>query len=111
MFKAEDYILSKPGAVEDYPFGDGAAVFKVGGKMFALTSPPGNPASMNLKCDPTLAKALRQKFAAISPGYHMNKEHWNTVKLDGTVPEAELRKQIDHSYDLVVASLPKSQRP
>lgn len=111
MFSVEDYVLSKPFTIEDYPFGPEAAVFKVGGKMFALTVPPGNPSRVNLKCDPTLAIALRQRFKGITPGYHMNKQHWNTVELDGSVPEDEIKKMVDHSYDLVVASLPKSKRP
>lgn len=103
----EEYCLSLPGAIEDYPFGETAAVFKVGGKMFALTSPAGGPTSINLKCEPTLAIQLRQTYPAITPGYHMNKVHWNTVALDGTVPEDQIRKMIDHSYGLVV---PKSKR-
>lgn len=111
LIDVEEYCLGELGAVEDYPFGDDAAVFKVGGKMFALTSPPGKPTSINLKCDPTLAIVLRQTYPAITPGYHMNKQHWNTVKLDGSVPDDEIKKQIDHSYDLVVASLPKARRP
>ncbi len=97
----EEYCLAKPGAIEDYPFGDGAAVFKVNGKMFALTQPPGNPERINLKCDPELAISLRQAHPAVTPGYHMNKRHWNTVSLDGSLPGAEIRRQIDHSYELV----------
>lgn len=102
MIDVEAYCLSLPGATEDYPFGDGAAVFKVGGKMFALTQPPGQPTRINLKCDPVLAIALRQKYASVQPGYHMNKKHWNTIQLDGSLPDNEVRQQIDHSYGLVV---------
>lgn len=97
----EEYCLSLPAVVEDYPFGDGVAVFKVGGKMFALTNPAGKPTSINLKCDPTLAISLRQTYPAITPGYHMNKTHWNTVQLNGSVPEDELKRWIQHSYELV----------
>jgi len=100
---------AKPGSVEDYPFGDGVAVFKVAGRMFALVSsdPPG---SVSLKCDPGLADGLRARYAAITPGYHLNKRHWNTVELDGSVPDEELLEQVDHSYDLVVARLTRAQR-
>jgi predicted DNA-binding protein (MmcQ/YjbR family) len=97
-----EYLLSKPGAVEDYPFGDGVTVFKVKNKMFALASPAQNPVSLNLKCDPTLAIHYRQTYPeAVTPGYHMNKTHWNTVLLDGQVPEAEIMRMIDHSYELI----------
>lgn len=105
----EKYCLELPGAVEDYPFGDGAAVFKVGGKMFALTQPPGKPKTINLKCEPTLAISLRQKYNSVIPGYHMNKQHWNTVELGGDVPADELKRMIDHSYELVAPK--KKARP
>lgn len=98
------------GAVEDYPFGDEVAVFKVGGKMFALVSLGGERGSVNLKCDPEWAVELRSRYEAVRPGYHQNKRHWNTVELDGTVEDAELREMIDHSYRLVVSRLPQSQR-
>ncbi len=106
----EAYCLRKLAAVEDYPFGPDAAVFKVGNKIFALTSPPGSPTNINLKCEPTLAIALRQKHAAITPGYHMNKVHWNSVALDGSVPTAEVERMVDMSYELVVGSLPRPAR-
>ena len=99
-----------PGAVEDYPFGDGVAVFKVGGRMFALVPLEGSPASVNLKCDPHFALELRDRFAAVRPGYHQNKRHWNTVDLDGSIDDDDLREMIDHSYDLVVAKLPQAMR-
>jgi predicted DNA-binding protein (MmcQ/YjbR family) len=101
---------AKPGSAEDYPFGDEVAVFKVAGRMFALVSLGSPPGSVSLKCDPDLAPALRDRYAAITPGYHLNKRHWNTVELDGSVPGDELLDLIDHSYDLVVARLPKAQR-
>ena len=99
-----------PGAVEDYPFGDDVAVFKIGGKMFALVMLAGEPGSVNLKCDPDWALELRATHAAVRPGYHANKRHWNTVELDGTVDDAELREMIDHSYELVISGLSRGQR-
>lgn len=102
--------VGKPGATEDYPFGDSVAVFKVGGRMFALVPLGPSPGTVSLKCDPVLAETLRARYPAITPGYHLNKRHWNTVQLDGTVPDEEVIDLIDHSYDLVVARLPRSQR-
>ncbi len=102
---------AKPGSVEYYPFGDEVAVFKVVEKMFALVSlDVEGPGSVSLKCDPDLALTLRDRYAAITPGYHLNKRHWNTVGLDGSVPADELMEQIDASYDLVVASLTRAKR-
>jgi predicted DNA-binding protein (MmcQ/YjbR family) len=101
---------AEPGSAEDYPFGDGAAVFKVAGRMFALVSLGPPPGSVSLKCDPRLAEDLRARYTAITPGYHLNKRHWNTVELDDSVPDEELLDLLDHSYDLVVASLTKAQR-
>lgn len=100
-----------PGAVEDYPFGDGVAVFKIGGRMFALVPLAAEPAGMTVKCDPELALALRATYAAVRPGYHTNKRHWNTVALDGSIPDDELREMVAHSYELVVAKLPRRERP
>jgi predicted DNA-binding protein (MmcQ/YjbR family) len=105
-----DVCASMPGAVEDYPFGDGVAVFKVGGRMFALVPLEGDPVTVNLKCDPDLALALRAQYAAVRPGYHQNKRHWNTVELDGSIEDDELREMIDHSYELVVDGLPRAER-
>jgi predicted DNA-binding protein (MmcQ/YjbR family) len=99
-----------PEVTEEYPFGDGVAVFKVVGKMFALV-PVDGALTMTLKCDPELAIWLRQKYAAVVPGYHTNKKHWNTVVVDGSIPDDELREMIDHSWDCVVAGLPKGKRP
>jgi predicted DNA-binding protein (MmcQ/YjbR family) len=98
------------GAVEDYPFGDEVTVFKVGGKMFALVMLEGEPGRVNLKCDPDLAIELRARFPAVTPGYHMSKRHWNTVELDGSIDDDELREMIDHSYDLVLGTLPRRVR-
>lgn len=107
---AIEHFLSKPRAEETTPFGPDVLVYKVAGKMFALASPDDFPSRINLKCDPDRAVALREEHPAILPGYHMNKRHWNTVVLDGSVPSRLLRELIDHSYNLVVASLPKSLR-
>ena len=104
------YCADLPGAIEDYPFGDGVAVFKVGGRMFALVSLEGSPGFVNLKCDPELALHWRARFAAVRPGYHANKRHWNTVDLDGSLDDGELPEMIDHSYQLIVDGLPRAER-
>lgn len=104
------FILSFPGAEETTPFGPEVLVYKVAGKMFALAVPDDFPARLNLKCDPERAVDLRDRYEGITPGYHMNKRHWNTVLLDGSVPGDLLRELIRHSYELVVASLPKAKR-
>lgn len=105
-----EQCLSLPGAEETQPFGPEALVYKVGGKMFAVTSPDEFPARINLKCDPERAIELRDEHAGIKPGWHMNKKHWNTVMLDGTVPPALVRELVKHSYQLVVDALPKKVR-
>ena len=105
-----DLCSSLPGAAEDYPFGDEVAVFKVGGKMFALVLLTGDPGSVTLKCDPTWALELRARYESVRPGYHANKRHWNTVELDGTVENAELREMIEHSYELVLSRLTRHQQ-
>jgi predicted DNA-binding protein (MmcQ/YjbR family) len=105
-----DYCLSKPAATEDTPFGPEDIVFKVEGKMFAIAALDEVPPRVNLKCDPDLALELRDRYEQVLPGYHMNKKHWNTVVLDGVIPEKELRKMIDDSYALVAQSLPKAKR-
>ena len=107
---ARHYLLGKPEAIEDYPFGPDVAVMKVRGKMFATLSVTAGEGRMNLKCDPDQALALRDLFSAVLPGYHMNKKHWNTVCLDGSIPSGELQRMIDHSYALVVKGLPKAVR-
>src|SRR5215470_13812290 len=99
-----EYCLSKPNVTEGTPFGETVLVFKVGGKMFALMSVDEVPATANLKCEPDLALELRDRYEQVRPGYHMNKKHWNTVEIESGIPEAELRRMIDHSYDLVVQS-------
>lgn len=104
------YCLSKPGAVVEQPFGPGADVFKVMGKMFALIPENAAPPLISLKCDPTFAEILRQTYPAVTPAYHMNKQHWNGVKVDGSVPDDEIEEWIDHAYALVVKGLTKAQR-
>ncbi len=105
-----EYCLRKPGVTEGSPFGPDHAVFKVGGKMFALLALDEIPPTANLKCDPDLALELRDRYEEVQPGYHMNKKHWNTVQIDGAIPPQELTRMIDHSYELVLRSLPKAQR-
>ncbi len=104
------YCLAQPQAGESTPFGEDVLVFKVGGRIFALTSLDEIPSTANLKCDPDYAMELRDRYEQVQPGYHMNKKHWNTVALESGVPPAELRKMIDHSYELVVAALPRKVR-
>jgi len=106
-----ELLTEMPGAVEDYPFGDEVSVFKVGGKMFALVSLEGEQGFVTLKCDPALALELRDRHAAVRPGYHSNKKHWNSVDLDGSLDPEELREMVEHSYQLVVGGLPKRLRP
>jgi predicted DNA-binding protein (MmcQ/YjbR family) len=110
LAKFRECCLSKSNATEGTPFGPDTLVFKVGGKIFAITSLNEVPARANLKCDPDLALELRDRYEQVRPGYHMNKKHWNTVELEGGIPDAELRTMIDHSFDLVVKSLPKAGR-
>lgn len=107
LIDAIAHCLSQPHATEETPFGPEVLVYKVGGKMFALTDPGGVPPTLNLKCEPLRALELRDRHAGIQPGYHMNKRHWNTVTLDGSLPAALVRELIEHSYQLVVSGLPK----
>ncbi|MHC1703622.1 MAG: MmcQ/YjbR family DNA-binding protein [Tenuifilaceae bacterium] len=104
-----EYCLSKKGATECFPFDELTLVFKVGEKMFALSNLDGEP-SINLKCDPEKAIELREEYSSIEPGYHMNKSHWNTVYLNGSVPEKLIKDLINHSYDLIINSLSKAKK-
>src|SRR5215468_11179595 len=97
-----EYCLSKPNVTEGTPFGETVLVFKVGGKMFALMPIDEVPATANLKCDPDLALELRDCYEQVRPGYHMNKRHWNTVDIESGIPVVELRRMIDHSYELII---------
>ncbi len=102
-------ILAQPEAQEDRPFGPEVLVFKVRSKMFALV-PLNEPLQVSLKCNPVLATILRDTYPAVTGGYHLNKQHWNTVLVDGSVPEQEIKEWIAHSYALVVKGLPKRDR-
>ncbi len=102
--------LGHSGAVEVFPFGTETAVFKVAGKIFALSALRRAPLEVSLKCEPELAVALRNSYAAIRPGYHLNKRHWNTVTIDGSLPDELVCDLVEDSYDLVVSALPKRVR-
>jgi len=104
------WCLQQPGAIEDFPFGPEHSVFKVAGKMFALSALERVPLQVSVKCEPELAVALRNSYPAIVPGYHLNKRHWNTIVLDGTLADQLVRDLIEDSYDLVVSGLPKRVR-
>ncbi len=101
-----EYCISKKGVTESFPFDETTLVFKVMAKMFALTDLV-DDLSLNLKCDPARAIELREQYPAILPGYHMNKNHWNTVMVDGSLSKAFICQLIDHSYDLIVDKLPR----
>lgn len=96
-----DYALSKAGVEEGFPFGESTLVFKVKGKIFLLAALEADPLQFNVKCDPEKAIEWRERYASVLPGYHMNKKHWNTVLVDGTLSRQELAEMIDDSYDLV----------
>ena len=102
-----DWCLDQAGAVEGFPFTPEHSVFKVHGKMFALSALEREPLEVSFKCEPELAVELRNSYPAIRPGYHLNKRHWNTITLDGSLPEQLVRDLIEDSYDLVVSALPQ----
>jgi predicted DNA-binding protein (MmcQ/YjbR family) len=104
-----DYCLAKPGVTEDMPFGEDTLVFRIGQKLFLLTSLLQGD-RFNAKCDPERAIELREQHTEVQPGYHMNKKHWNTVHIDGNLSRRQLCEMIDHSYDLVLKTLPKNAR-
>jgi len=103
------YCLNKKGVTEEFPFGEQTLVYKVMGKIFAITSFD-IPFRVNLKCDPETAVELRERYEEVLPGYHMNKKHWNTVIFDGMIPEKLLKEMTDDSYDLIVKSLTSKLR-
>ena len=105
-----DHCLSFTGAEETFPFGPNTSVFKIAGKMFALSRLAATPLTVSLKCEPGLAEALREAHAAVLPGYHLNKRHWNTVIINGSLPEEMIKDMIEDSYDLVVSKLPPARR-
>ena len=104
-----DYCLAKEAVTEGFPFDDKALVFKVAGKMFAITNTEGD-FSIALKCDPEKAIALREEYSFVKPGFHLNKKHWNTIEIDDSVHDSLLEEWITHSYDLVIAKMPKKLR-
>ncbi|MEM1272132.1 MAG: MmcQ/YjbR family DNA-binding protein [Bacteroidota bacterium] len=108
--RLRDHALAKPETTEDFPFDEHTLVFRVRRKMFALIGLERRPLAVNLKCDPELAAELRARYEAVQPGYHMNKRHWNTVTLNAGLPDQDLLKLLDHSYDLVAASLKRADR-
>lgn len=105
-----EYCLSFAGAQETFPFGPNTSVFKVAGKMFALSQLGAESLRISLKCEPQLAQALREAHAEVLPGYHLNKRHWNTVIVDGALPEQTIKNLVEDSYDLVAGQLPASRR-
>jgi predicted DNA-binding protein (MmcQ/YjbR family) len=104
------HCLAQPEAVEEFPFGPRTSVFKVAGKMFALTALRARPLQISVKCEPELATQFRDSYEAVAAGYHLNKRHWNTVTCGGDVPDRLIRDMIEDSYDLVVEALPKGKR-
>ena len=117
--QAREYLLNKPFTVETFPFGEGVSVFKVKHKMFATLAigkmgkgdnEDNDICWMNLKCDPQEAIMIRDIFPSVIPGYHMSKVHWNTVKLDGSVPKGEIQRMMDNSFDLVVSNMAKKDQ-
>ena len=105
-----EHCLTLPGASETFPFGPQTSVFKVAGKMFALSRAGADPLSISLKCEPQLAEQLRAAHPAITAGYHLNKRHWNTVEIDGSLPDQMICDLIEDSYDLVVSRLSRARR-
>ena len=101
------WCLGRPGAIEDFPFGPEHSVFKVECKMFAISALERVPLEISVKCEPDLAVELRNSYAAIRPGYHLNKRHWNTLTVDGSLPDQLVRDLVEDSYDLIVSALPK----
>jgi predicted DNA-binding protein (MmcQ/YjbR family) len=105
-----DHCLSFPGSEQTFPFGPETSVFKVAGKIFALSALSRTPLEVSLKCEPALAEQLRQVHPAVRPGYHLNKRHWNTVTLDTSLAQRLVEDMIEDSYDLVVSALPAARR-
>jgi predicted DNA-binding protein (MmcQ/YjbR family) len=105
-----DYCLSLLGTDEQFPFGPETSVFKVAGKIFALSRLSQHPLRVSLKCDPSLAEELRKAHPTVIPGYHLNKRHWNTVIIDGSLSDEIISDMIEDSYDLIVSKLPRAQQ-
>jgi predicted DNA-binding protein (MmcQ/YjbR family) len=105
-----DHCLAFPGSAETFPFGPETSVFKVAGKIFGLSRLAQRPLQISLKCEPLLAEQLREAHPAVLPGYHLNKRHWNTLIIDGSLPDRMIKDMVEDSYDLVVSALPRSRR-
>jgi predicted DNA-binding protein (MmcQ/YjbR family) len=105
-----DHCLSFRGSEEAFPFSAEMSVFKVAGKIFALSRLDGDPLTVSLKCEPALAEQLRETHAAVAPGYHLNKRHWNTVTIDGSIPDRPLEDMVEDSYDLILSSLSRARQ-
>lgn len=106
----KNYCVGKPKSREDFPFGPEPLVIKVVSKIFAIINVEGPKLYISLKCDPFMAQTFRQQYSAVKPGFHLNKQHWNTLTHDGTIPDTDLKWMIDHSYDLVCKTLSKTQK-
>src|SRR4051794_18740411 len=106
----KNYALAKPFSTQDFPFDNETMALRVKNKIFALVPTKASPQRANLKCDPDWAEILRQTYKAVTPGYHMNKRHWNTIIFDGTISDDEILEMVDHAYDQVVKGLPKKVR-
>ena len=104
------WCLARPGVTEEFPFSPGVSVFKVAGKMFALSNLDSRPLKVSVKCEPELARRLRLSYPAVQPGYHLNKRHWNTVTVDGSLPDRLVHDMLEDSYDLVVDGLTRTKR-
>ncbi|RWT31687.1 MmcQ/YjbR family DNA-binding protein [Aeromonas caviae] len=111
LVQLREFLLSQPGATEDTPFGPEILVYRIAGKMFALVDWQSEPLSINLKCEPELALLLREIHPEVKPGWHMNKQHWNTVTLSEGLSDDLWQGWIVHSYERVVAGLPRAKRP
>ncbi|MGU5737688.1 MmcQ/YjbR family DNA-binding protein [Aeromonas caviae] len=111
LVQLREFLLSQPGATEDTPFGPEILVYRIAGKMFALVDWQAEPLSINLKCEPELALLLREIHPEVKPGWHMNKQHWNTVTLSEGLSDELWQGWIVHSYERVVAGLPRAKRP
>lgn len=107
--KLRKWCLDRPGATEEFPFGPEVTVFKVGGKIFAISG-LADPLKVSVKCEPELARRHRASYPAVNPGYHLNKRHWNTITIDGSMPDRLVLDMIEDSYDLIVESLPRRAR-
>lgn len=105
-----EHCISKPGVEETFPFGPDTLVYKVNGKIFLITGLDEEQLTFNVKCDPDLAIELREQFDCVQPGYHMNKKHWNTIVVDGSVPNRKLTEWIDHSYQLIAGKAPQKSK-